>query len=54
MRRKPFAGLGAADRTLRVYPGQYHELLHETEAERAKVIADLLAWLVARTMKSGG
>lgn len=37
--------LGAADRTLRVYPQLYHEIFNEPE--RDQVIGDLLAWCEA-------
>lgn len=40
------ARVGSADRTLREYPGLFHEVLNEPEREQ--VIADLIAWLVAR------
>jgi acylglycerol lipase len=36
----------AADKTLRLYDGLYHDLLHEPEKEQ--VLADLTAWLGAR------
>jgi acylglycerol lipase len=35
------------DRTLQLYPGLYHEILNEPE--RDQVIADVVAWLDART-----
>lgn len=38
---------GSADRTLRLYPGLEHDLVHEPR--RAEVTADLLAWLDAHT-----
>jgi len=37
---------GAADKTLKLYDGLYHNLLEEPEKER--VIADVLGWLNAR------
>jgi alpha-beta hydrolase superfamily lysophospholipase len=37
---------GSADRTVRVYDGLYHEVFNEPE--RARVYADLLAWLAER------
>jgi alpha-beta hydrolase superfamily lysophospholipase len=36
----------SADKTLKLYPGLYHEILNEPEREQ--VIADILAWLDAR------
>jgi len=41
---------GSADRTLRVYDGLYHETLNEPEREA--VLADLVAWLDARTPRT--
>ncbi len=41
-----FARVSAPDKTLRLYPGLYHEILNETE--RQTVFADILAWLDAR------
>jgi alpha-beta hydrolase superfamily lysophospholipase len=35
------------DKTVRVYPGMYHETMNEAEGPR--VVADLCAWLDART-----
>jgi alpha-beta hydrolase superfamily lysophospholipase len=37
---------GSTDKTLRLYPGLYHEVF--SEPEREQVLADLLAWLDAR------
>ncbi|MGC2289132.1 MAG: lysophospholipase [Thermoplasmata archaeon] len=39
-------GAASADKTLRLYPGLYHDLLHEPE--HAAVLADATAWLEAR------
>jgi alpha-beta hydrolase superfamily lysophospholipase len=39
--------LGARDRTLRLYPGLYHEIMNEPE--RAQVLEDLDAWLTVHT-----
>jgi alpha-beta hydrolase superfamily lysophospholipase len=41
-----FADLGAADRTLHVYDGLFHEIYNEIQ--RARPLADLAAWLQAR------
>lgn len=38
--------IGSKDRTLKVYPGLYHEIYNEPERER--VFADMQAWLEAR------
>jgi alpha-beta hydrolase superfamily lysophospholipase len=35
--------VGSRDRTLRIYPGLYHEILNEPERDR--VLDDLLRWL---------
>jgi alpha-beta hydrolase superfamily lysophospholipase len=44
--RQLYRRAAAADKTLRLYDGLYHELL--SEPERAEVLADVLAWLDAR------
>lgn len=44
--RAVFAAFGAADKRLIEYPGLFHEVWFE--AERARVYADLEAWLTAR------
>jgi alpha-beta hydrolase superfamily lysophospholipase len=41
-----FERVGAPDKTFRIYPGLYHEILNETE--RRTVFADILSWLDAR------
>ena len=38
--------LGSADRTIRIYPGLYHEVFNEPE--RDQVLDDLLGWVEAR------
>jgi alpha-beta hydrolase superfamily lysophospholipase len=35
--------VSSIDKTLKIYPGLYHEV--HNEPERATVLADLLAWL---------
>ena len=42
--------IGAADRTVKSYPGLYHEILNEPEQEQ--VMDDLCAWLAAHTTTS--
>jgi alpha-beta hydrolase superfamily lysophospholipase len=42
-----YARAGSADKTIERYDGLYHEILNEPERER--VVADMLAWLDART-----
>ena len=44
--RRLYAGAGSTDKTLKLYEGLYHDLLHEPE--RQQVTADLLEWLAAR------
>jgi alpha-beta hydrolase superfamily lysophospholipase len=43
--------IGAADRTLKVYDGLYHEIFNEPERDR--VLDDLSAWLRERVALSG-
>ena len=44
--RELYAQSGAKDKTLLIYDGFYHELLHEPERDR--VLGDILDWLDAR------
>jgi alpha-beta hydrolase superfamily lysophospholipase len=44
--RQFYERAGSADKTFKLYPGFYHEILNETG--RAQVMADILAWLDAR------
>jgi alpha-beta hydrolase superfamily lysophospholipase len=44
--RELFQRAGTADKTLRLYPGLYHEVLNEPEKEQ--VLADLIAWIDRR------
>jgi acylglycerol lipase len=37
---------GSADKTLRLYDGHYHDLLHDVDKE--KVMADITRWIDAR------
>ncbi|MTI96508.1 MAG: alpha/beta hydrolase [Firmicutes bacterium] len=46
--RALFENLQAEDKTLHLYQGLKHEVYNELEADRARVLADLLAWLDAR------
>jgi alpha-beta hydrolase superfamily lysophospholipase len=43
------AAVGSSDRTLKIYPGLYHEIFNEPE--RDAVIGDLLAWLDTQLAK---
>jgi alpha-beta hydrolase superfamily lysophospholipase len=38
-----YAGIRSADKSLKLYPGLYHEIFNEPERDR--VLADLLDWL---------
>lgn len=42
------AKTASSDKTLTLYDGYFHELHNEPEGERAKVFADVLAWLEKR------
>jgi alpha-beta hydrolase superfamily lysophospholipase len=37
---------GSADKTLKLYEGYYHDLLHDVDKER--VMADITGWIKAR------
>ena len=39
---------GSSDKTLIIYDGFYHDLLHEPAPDRDKVLADIVRWLDAR------
>ena len=47
--RELVARASSKDKTLKLYPGLYHDLLHEPE--KAQVMADMVAWLDARAPK---
>jgi acylglycerol lipase len=42
-----YKNAGSVDKTLKIYPGFYHEIMNELE--RATVMGDILAWLGARS-----
>ena len=46
-----YEGVGATDRSLRLYPALYHEIFNEPE--RLEVLGDLADWLEARMAPSG-
>ncbi|GAC1619857.1 MAG: monoacylglycerol lipase [Nevskia sp.] len=46
--------VNSADKTLKVYDGLYHEIFNELPADRARVLADLCAWLEAHADCSNG
>lgn len=45
--REFYEHAGSQDKSLKLYPGLYHEILNETE--RGQVMADILEWLAQRT-----
>jgi acylglycerol lipase len=42
----------SSDKTLKIYPGAYHDLLHDTDREQ--ITADLLKWLGDHAPRAGG
>ena len=46
------AAISSDDKTLKIYPGLYHEILNEPE--RDQVLADILAWTDARVAQDYG
>ncbi|MCX7632483.1 MAG: lysophospholipase [Turneriella sp.] len=40
-----YEALGSKDKTLKIYPGFYHETLNEPYADRMQVIADIVQWI---------
>ena len=44
-----FARLGSADKTLKILPGQFHEIFNEPVADRAETLKLLTDWLVAHS-----
>jgi alpha-beta hydrolase superfamily lysophospholipase len=44
--REFFEKAGSPDKTFKLYPGLYHEIMNETE--RAQVMEDIVAWLEKR------
>jgi alpha-beta hydrolase superfamily lysophospholipase len=42
-------GVSSTDKTLRVYPGLYHEIFNELPADRAQVLRDLVEWIEQRS-----
>ena len=43
----------SSDKTLKIYPGLYHEIFNERPDDRARVLADLCAWLDAHAGGAG-
>ncbi|MSP61136.1 MAG: alpha/beta hydrolase [Myxococcales bacterium] len=44
-----FQRLASVDKTLRIEPGQYHELFNEIEPDRSRTVDGLVRWLEAHT-----
>ncbi len=42
-----FAALSSQDKTLKIYPGFYHETMNEPLADRKQVLNDVVGWFVA-------
>jgi acylglycerol lipase len=47
--RMVYERASSADKTLEIYDGLFHEVLNELPEDRARVLADIVAWLQART-----
>ncbi|HEY2748618.1 MAG TPA: alpha/beta hydrolase [Polyangia bacterium] len=50
--RLVFERMGSKDKTLRMLPGQYHEVLNEPKATRDKTVAEIVEWLRAHAAKA--
>jgi alpha-beta hydrolase superfamily lysophospholipase len=48
--RSLHARMGGNDKTIKSYPGLYHDLLHEKEAKRDEVVAELAEWMSPRAV----
>lgn len=40
-----FQALGSKDKTLKIYPGFYHETMNEPYADRKQVLSDIVKWI---------
>lgn len=40
-----FQGVSSQDKTLKIYPGFYHETMNEPFADRQKVLSDVVGWI---------
>jgi alpha-beta hydrolase superfamily lysophospholipase len=47
--REIYARAGATDKTLRLYPGLFHDLVHEPKGGGEQVVDDIVAWMDAHT-----
>lgn len=45
--REFFGGVSSQDKTLKIYPGFYHETMNEPYADRQKVLTDVVGWINA-------
>lgn len=43
--REFFQGLSSKDKTLKIYPGFYHETMNEPLGDRKQVISDIINWI---------
>lgn len=43
--RSFFGGLSSQDKTLKIYPGFFHETMNEPYNDRQKVLGDVVAWI---------
>ncbi|MCS6985662.1 MAG: lysophospholipase [Leptospiraceae bacterium] len=42
-----FEKVGSQDKTLKIYPGLYHEIMNERNEDRQRVLSDIREWLLA-------
>jgi len=49
-----FRRAGSKDKTLRVYPGMWHQIVGEPEENVEKVFDEIIAWLKARAATAVG
>jgi acylglycerol lipase len=47
--REFFGALSSKDKTLKIYPGFYHETMNEPHTDRQHVLADIRDWLLAHS-----
>jgi len=43
-----YAGVSSTDKTLKMYPGLYHEIFNESLSDRTQVLDDLIQWIEER------
>ena len=44
-----FQGVSSQDKTIKLYPGFYHETMNEPLADRRQVLSDIVGWINAHT-----